>query len=80
MLFLVTMESMCLCTIGSLVLYTVPLWRNGDALGPAVFFKIIFKFAKASSVFIFSLPLQNHLSLALGKAGGDLEKEVRCGL
>lgn len=24
-LFLVTMESMCLCTIGSLVLYTVPL-------------------------------------------------------
>lgn len=35
-----------------------------------------FYFLKAPGVFIFSLPLQTHLSLALRRAGGDLEKEV----
>lgn len=70
------MESVCSCAIGSLVLYTVPLCSNGNASGLAGFFY----FLKAPGVFIFSLPLQTHLSLALRRAGGDLEKEVWCRL
>lgn len=39
-----------------------------------------FYFVKAPGVFIFGLPLQNNLSLASGRAGGDLEEEVWCRL